>query len=1033
MISGERIRQIRDEDGLCEFLSEELGWPTTGVLDTHPFYPDELGLTEDEAREIKAVSQVASFEKNQPWGIFLVEFAGERVYRRALRRVLRGLSESRRDRDASLPAWKASNLLFICTPNYRDFTFARFDGDTHTRGTLSLFGWEQADTGGLRTLCEHNLPALRYPDSTTDSDGWLRQWASAWDVERVTKKFYDEYEAVFTQVEGMVQGVQGDKRLFTQRLFNRLMFIHFLSKKGWLRFGGRTDYLRALFAKAQADGENFYHDRLYWAFFHGLGTLRDSREAHGLEALHALRGDVPYLNGGLFEMADADDARGAVTIPNGAFGLILDRLFDRFNFTVQESTPLDIEVAVDPEMLGSVFEKLVTGRHETGSYYTPRPVVAFMCREAIKGYLGGYDALVDQRDASGVNVPTARALLGKLAEIKVVDPACGSGAYLLGMLQELHELTRLLDTRAEQASARDDYQRKLGIIRNSLYGVDRDEFAVNIARLRLWLSLAVEFEGDVPEPLPNLDFKIEVGDSLSAPAPQGGPTADIFRQRDIEDFERAKAEFADPYYQGDKVALKGKIETLRRDIAAWMHPSEIVQGFDWRVEYAEVFEPKEPTATIGGAMNFGQELAEQPRPGGFDVVLANPPYVRQELIRDQKPMLAKVYPEVFAGTADLYCYFYARALHLLRPGGMLVFISPNKWFRAGYGAKLRGHVGGTCAVRAIVDFGDLPVFQEATAYPSIIVAQKGGTQGNAVFTAVQALVPPYPDVLALVARDGQKLPCEAVRGSDWAVTNNASADRLRKMGRAGVPLRDYINGKAYRGVLTGFNRAFVIDGAKRAELIAADKHSAEIIKPLAAGRDVKKWAVEFRDAWLVFTRRGININDYPAIKDYLQQWRHNLEPRPRDWDEPTNGRWAGRKPGSYKWYEIQDEIAYFKEFGKPKILYQEIATFQSFAYDTTGAFANNKVFLIPTDDLYLLGVLNSTPAWDYLQSVCSKLVGGALAMQTPYVLSLPVPNASTKDRAAITALVQKCLDARGIGCEAWEQEINDRVAALYGL
>src|SRR5262249_23282372 len=201
------------------------------------------------------------------------------------------------------------------------------------------------------------------------------------------------------------------------RLFNRLMFIRFLEKKDWLRFDGDRNYLKAMREAARESHANFYDQHLYWAFFAGLGVGADNPSDRDLMLC---RGEVPPLNGGLFEQEE-DDQYGRAQIPNAAFDLILDELFARFNFTITESTPNDVEVAVDPEVLGKVFEELVTGRHETGSYYTPRPIVQFMCREALKGYLGlpeeGSDGtteaiarLVDEHDAGGISVPQARAL-----------------------------------------------------------------------------------------------------------------------------------------------------------------------------------------------------------------------------------------------------------------------------------------------------------------------------------------------------------------------------------------------------------------------------------------------------------------------------------------------------------------------------------------------------------------------------------------------------------------------------------------------
>ena len=750
-ITEERVQRIHDEASLFDFLGQELGWPVASTPDTYPFDADELGLTEEETKQIKQIRQIAPFEQNQPWGIFLVEFHGKKVYQGALRRVLRGLSETRRDRDASLPAWKAANLLFICTPNFKEFSFARFEGQTHTKATLSVFGWDEHESG-LRTLCEYNLPALRYPHAGTTGADWLAHWATAWNVERVTERFYEEYKKVFDQVEGMITGVAGDKRLFTQRLFNRLMFIQFLSKKRWLRFGadqGGTDYLAALW-EGRDRSVSFYSAHLCPLFFAALNNPHIHRDLGTESVLRSRIGSVPYLNGGLFQKSE-DEGCGEA-IPDAAFDLIINKLFSKFNFTVYESTPLDIEVAVDPEMLGKVFEELVTGRHESGSYYTQRPVVSFMCKEALKGYLGGYANLVDHHDASDINVPQAKDLLRRLAEVKVVDLACGSGAYLLGMLQELFALNRILDTRAEQATARDNYRRKLDIIRNNIYGVDLDDFAVQIARLRLWLSLAVEFEGDVPEPLPNLDFKVEQGDSLSSPDPQGGPTADIFRSKDIEEISLKKGQYADPYYpyhpdQVQKPVLKTQIKKLEDSIAAWAHPGETVHGFDWRVKFIEVFEPQEPLTDVGGAMNFGGTLAEARRPGGFDIALQNPPYIRQELIGANKPHLQRLYAEAVDGKSDLYCYFYMRALQLLRPGGIQIFICSNSWLDVGYGGKLQKYLLENGHVQAIYDSSVERQFATAEVNTVISIIKKEAPRDDAV-TRFVMLNAPFEQAMA---------------------------------------------------------------------------------------------------------------------------------------------------------------------------------------------------------------------------------------------------------------------------------------------
>ena len=274
----------------------------------------------------------------------------------------------------------------------------------------------------------------------------------AYDVDAVTKRFFTEYRRIFGEVMTLVRGipVEDERRLFCQTLFNRLMFLYFLQRKGWLTFNGSPEYLEALW-RSRTSGESFYDVRLKLLFFTALNNA-DSRSPGTPTFADNLIGEVPFLNGGPFEQKDIDKRPGVV-VPDEAIGLVLNQLFRRFNFTIEESTPYDVEVAVDPEMLGKVFEELVTGRHETGSYYTPRPIVSFMCREGLKGYLtsaltasrgiaiserGGRDvatgiaAFVDDHNVDRLSVGDARALLDALESVTVVDPACGSGAYLLG-------------------------------------------------------------------------------------------------------------------------------------------------------------------------------------------------------------------------------------------------------------------------------------------------------------------------------------------------------------------------------------------------------------------------------------------------------------------------------------------------------------------------------------------------------------------------------------------------------------------------
>ena len=612
----------------------------------------------------------------------------------------------------------------------------------------------------------------------------------------VTKRFFAEYHEVFEKVETAVKGVpKGEpRRLYVQRLFNRLMFLYFIQRKGWLSFQGDKKYLRALFNAASAAKEDFLNERLYWTFFYGLNTAGEDHAVHSDARLRERRGEVPFLNGGLFDLEDEYDVRYTVKIPNDVFAAILD-LFERYNFTVTESTPLDIEVAVDPEMLGKVFEELVTGRHESGSYYTPRPIVAFMCREALKHYLapvaGDESAVarfVDEGDPA--KLPDPEAVLNALRAVKVCDPACGSGAYLLGMMQELLRLREaLFATRGLDAVT--VYRRKLEIIQNNLYGVDIDVFAVNIAKLRLWLSLAIDFEGAKPPPLPNLDFKIECGDSLTAPDPQ--KIDDLFRHVLIENADRLadlKGQFLQTYGP-EKKELAERIKAEETNSAR----AELCMTASRERQRPELLPRRSLVADAPGSpVDWRVAFAEVFKNGGFDIALENPPYVRMELFKDAKPILRRNFPQVYAGTADLYVYFFARTYQILRPGGTACFISSNKWLKAGYGEPLRRFFAKSAWVESVVDFGHAKqIFQDADVFPSILVLRK--PTAEAPPPTARSAPSPASSCTSMIcaASRGRWIRGAAHRlGADaWTLEPPGVIALLDKIRRAGVPLKDF--------------------------------------------------------------------------------------------------------------------------------------------------------------------------------------------------------------------------------------------------
>jgi len=510
----------------------------------------------------------------------------------------------------------------------------------------------------------------------------------AFDVDKVSREFYQTYRAVFEDVERLIQGFGDDharRRLFTQRLFNRLMLVVFVQKKGWLEFEGiRKNYLNALWDAYRSrpeeprEQDNFYRDRLLRLFQDVLNRAREMLSVAASGFIQRLVGTGPYLNGGLFE-ENALDRTPGLDVPDDAIYFILQHLFEKYNFTITEATPLEVEVAVDPEMLGKVFEELITYRRETGSYFTPKTVVSFMCREALKGYLRGavpresataIARFVDRHAAVGLR--DGEAVLQALREVRVCDPACGSGAYLLGMLHELLDLRAALFTTGSPDTAF-VYERKLEIIQNNLYGVDVDPFAVDIARFRLWLSLIVDFTGgadDVP-PLPNLDFKIERGDSLTVPRPEHlGLAAEV-----VYRVQRLKGDYLTAHGL-EKERVLAEIAAATETLSAMSPVRATGDDFNWWVRFAEVFTEGAASVTLAGQHN-GAAVPTAPRPGGFDIVLANPPYGAE--VADSVRNL--YFNRVTDGpqSKDTYGLFIARGLELLRPGGYLSYIVSDTW------------------------------------------------------------------------------------------------------------------------------------------------------------------------------------------------------------------------------------------------------------------------------------------------------------------------------------------------------------------
>jgi len=670
-------------------------------------------------------------------------------------------------------------------------------------------------------------------------------------------------------------------------------------------------------------------------------------------------------------------------------------------------------------MLGKVFENLIeeNRRKGLGSFYTPREIVHYMCQESLINYLdtsvntpkdnvpradletfvhlgdqiSHYEA-VDTRYV-GREMPKkvkehAKLIDEKLADITVCDPAVGSGAFPVGMMTEIVRARSALTPYFNNPHDRTPYHFKRHAIQSCLYGVDIDPGAVEIAKLRLWLSLVVD-EEDVKQikPLPNLFYKIVTGNSLL------GVEKNLFNQQLFQRLEELKPRYFDEPDKEKKDRYKQQIEDTIHELTNGK------EAFDFEIYFSEVFHRK----------------------GGFDVLIANPPYVRQEEIKEFKPQFHNLYA-CYDGRADLYVYFYERSVKLLRPAGILTLITSNKYHRAGYGNALRGYLPRELTFRRLIDFGDAPVF-DAIAYASILSGTRNPPPKDAVVTAYTwEHELSFDRITQVVAERGQEIAQNELKPDGWLLGSSSVRRLLEKMRRCGKPLGEYVGGRICAGIKTGLNEAFVIDCETRAELIRKDRKCGELIKPFLRGKDLVRWQPNIREKFIIYTPHGIEIDDYLPIKEHLLTYKTALEKRALD----------------QKWYELQQpQFAFTKFFIAPKIIFPDISPEPRFGLDGNGSYVDMTAFVIPTADLYLLGVLNSKVIREFFIRIGAQIRGGYLRFKRQYVEQSPIPAASTEKQKSVERLVDRILSAKARDAAAdvsgLEREIDHLVCALYGL
>ncbi len=858
---------------------------------------------------------------------------------------------------------------------------------------------------------------------------------------------------------------------------------HFLSScvKGEPWGTGPYNFMRRLFEISEKKGANFFEAYLEPLFYNALNVNRGEQ---GYDpALHCR---IPFLSGGLFEPLDGYEwEHNNFAIPNEMFSNktkgndrladgILD-IFDNYNFTMSEDEPLEREVAIDPEMLGKVFENLleVNDRKSKGAFYTPREIVHYMCQESLISYLtrvmkvkesairdfimvGDFmkdeDASVLKRAEKGESydlwISEELYLLGKdgsiivdrmaeldraLQDVRVADPAVGSGAFPLGMLNEIvrarQNITTYMDItqkirdpkgagreiRYRRINERSAHRLKYETIRNCIFAVDIEPSAVDIAQLRLWLALVIDDEIDPnaatdldghrnPLPLPNLECNILCGDSLLDEFEgyklindsdlignaANNTQIDAYRSAFNATLERL-IEKQEELFRCDntvkKAVLLNQIEDLRNSII-------MIQLESANAEAVERYKETRHLATkpfILWQLDFARVFRAK---GGFDIVIGNPPYIQLQkaIDEDSGKKLGDLYSsygfETFAKTGDIYCLFYEKGNMLLRQGGILSFITSNKWMRAGYGKSLRQYLANNTNPLILIDFSGTKVFTTATVDVNILMFSK---ESNAERTmAVIAKDDCLSNLSVYIMQNYSRM--HLGDSGSWTILSSVENQIKEKIEASGTLLKQ-LDISINFGIKTGYNDAFIIDDAKRIELISTDSRSAELIRPILRGRDVKRYEFDYSGLWLIstFPSLNIDIDCYPAIKNHLLSFGYErLEQSGRSYI--INGeKVKSRKKTNNKWFETQDSISYWDEFSKQKIIWKRIGSLIRFAYDDEGYLGLDSTCMATGDHIKFVSAFLNSIVGNHILSSSPKTGTGDLLISVQALDPIRVP------------------------------------------
>ncbi|WP_394993914.1 Eco57I restriction-modification methylase domain-containing protein [Emticicia sp.] len=1073
--------------------------------------------------------------------------------------------------------WKDIDAAFIAyhrpeTPNWRFTYVSELTGYDAAGEFVKIKTEPKRYTYVLGEGESNRTAAERFTAiASKGSKATLDDVKEAFSVEKLSKAFFDEYKKhydIFCDFmvskpnirQTIFNGDEKGIRDFNKKLLGRIVFLYFIQKKGWLGVPKNEDWGKGDFNFITQQFENirnkdlFYQQFLSPLFFETLNQKRENDIAPFLNNQENQTNPknqgsdnfkIPYLNGGLFE--EDDKKHRNLIFPSNLFKNLFD-FFNQYNFTIYEDDPNDHTVAVDPEMLGHIFENLLEDNKDKGAYYTPKEIVHYMCQESLIEYLTtwfenkGYEVvgyigfdkpdqpklfsanegrkgqLVMETDNKTTGKQIDRILIEKLLKkklddddkklikkhsaefhnaldyVKICDPAIGSGAFPMGLLHEIFTAKQTLHT-FEHGNTKtfDASGVKLNIIQNSIYGVDIEKGAVDIARLRFWLSLIVDEEK--PKALPNLDYKIVVGNSLASKlgddiididwtlneTSHGLFGADLAKQKSdlLKKISKEQKEFFNPDSDKKKLAAeirKLKIELLINQLELMISTKGIetkpslgkkikeqtelyLQTIGWKNSIKDLQKlknkPEAPLDFFDWKLDFPEVMNEKVNANmGFDIVIANPPYLGEKGNKDKfRPVqMTSLGVRFYKGQMDLFYYFYHKAIDLMRPNGVSSFITTNYFITADSAIKLRNDFRDRTSFIRLVNFNELKIFETALGQHNLITLFQKNINRNfteillskdkssfnlkniSLFLDKQSANAEYFRIERSKLYEGEAAYIRFGNTSENAdvasifakILNNSSplenicevnagigvtVSKLSSKYISKFPRQNYQNGEG----------VFVIDNKIASEL------EANIIKDFVKNSNIGKYTYEQSKDKLIYLTRNHNIEKYPKAKKHLLRYKPILDDQILEYEE------------EFPWYALNRPrtVEVFEDLDKIILPYRSLTN--AFAYSNEPIYGSRDVLYIrkketTTNIKYILGILNSKLIYYWLYNK-GKRKGETLELYQRPVSEIPIKLFDNKYQSTISSLVAKIINLKFQKKDTTilEQEIDNLVYKLYEL